>query len=325
MRMKKISLKFLAFAMSVICCVTEIQAQTTWPNRPVTIVSPYNPGGTNDVPARILADEFQKIFGQPFIVKNVPGAAGIIGTQQVMNSPADGYTLLLSNSGAMLVQPVIKTPRPYDPLINFTPIATIAEAYAFIGVSGELPVKNVSDLIALAKKQPGQLNYSSAGIGSAGHFIGEHFKTLTSTDILHVPGKGSAAAVMEMKAGRIQLMFDPLVVPQASDGRIKVLAVLSKSRLSHLPEIPTVKEAGGPEMDRPGWFGLFGPANLPQNVLSQLENAFDKVVADPEVRKKLQQASLIPAVQKGPAFRANLKENLTLHEEIKRRSNLVFD
>lgn len=317
--------QLLALAAAATMIPTHAMAQGTWPNRPVTIISPYNPGGTNDVPARILADEFQKIFGQPIIVKNVPGAAGIVGTQQVMNAPSDGYTLLLSNSGAMQVQPVVKSPKPFDPVKNFTPIAKVSEAYAFIGVPGDLPVKNVGDLIALAKKQPGQLNYSSAGIGSAGHFVGEYFKMLTGTDIPHIPSKGSAAGVMEMKAGRIQLMFDPLVVPQSADGRVKVLAIVSKNRLPQVPEIPTVKESGGPEMDLTGWFALFGPANLPPEVLVKLESATEKIIADPETRKKLQQASLTPAFQKGMPLRMNIEEGLRLHEEIKRRANLVID
>jgi tripartite-type tricarboxylate transporter receptor subunit TctC len=300
-------------------------AQPAWPNRPVTIISPYNPGGTNDIPARILADELQKTFGQPFIVKNVPGAAGIVGTQQVMNAPADGYTLLLSNSAAMLVQPVVKNPRPYDPAKNFSAIAKVADAYAFVGVPGDLPVKNVGELVALAKQQPGKLNYTSAGIGSAGHFIGEYFKLLTGTDIVHVPSKGSAAGVMDMKAGRIQLMFDALVVPQSSDGRVKVLAVVAKNRLAHLPNIPSMKEAGGPDMEITGWFGLFGPSNMPHEITAKLEAAIQKVVADPETRKKFIAASIFPHYEDGAGFHTSLQHDLKLHEDIKKRANLTVD
>lgn len=300
-------------------------AQSAWPSRPVTIVSPYNPGGTNDVPARLLADELQKVLGQPFIVKNVPGAAGIVGTQQVMNSPADGYTLLLSNSAAMLVQPVIKNPRPYDPTKNFTTAAKVADAYAFVGVSGDLPVKNVADLIALAKQQPGKLNYTSSGIGSGGHFIGEYFKLLTGTDIVHIPNKGSAAGVLDMKAGRVQLMFDALVVPQSADGRVKVLAVVAKNRLQHLPNIPTIKEAGGPDMEITGWFGLFGPANLPPEVVTKLDAAIQKIVADPETREKFVAASIFPHFEDSATFSASLQRDLKLYEDIKKKANLVVD
>jgi tripartite-type tricarboxylate transporter receptor subunit TctC len=301
------------------------QGTGAWPSRPVTIVSPYNPGGTNDVPARILADGYQRMFGQSFIIKNVPGAAGIVGSSQVMAAPADGYTLLSTNNGAMVVQAVVKSPPPYDPVKNFTPVAKAVDAYAFVGVPGDLPVKSVGDLIALARQSPGQLNFSSAGIGSYGHFLGEYFKLLTGTDIVHIPGKGSAGAVLEMKAGRIQLMFDPLVLPQAADGRIKVLAVVARARLPSLPQIPTMKESGGPEIALTGWFGLFGPANLPQEVVARLEAATEKILADPETRKKLQELGLPVALQTGAAFRARVEEDYRLLFDVKTRARMSVE
>lgn len=301
------------------------QGALAWPNRAVTIVSPYNPGGTNDVPARILADGYQRIFGQSFIVKNVPGAAGIVGSAQVMAAPADGYTLLSTNNGAMVVQAVLKNPPPYDPVKSFTPIAKAVDAYAFVGVSGDLPAKSVGELVALAKQSPGQLNFSSAGIGSYGHFLGEYFKLLTGTDIVHVPGKGSAAAVMEMKAGRIQVMFDPLVLPQAADGRIRVLAVVGKARLPNLPQIPTMKEAGGPDIGLTGWFGLFGPANLPQEVVTRLEAATEKVLADPDTRKKLQDLGIPVNLVTGQQFRARVEEDYKLLSDVKTRARMSIE
>jgi len=312
-------------ALAFLPLIAASQGGGTWPNRPVTIVSPYNPGGTNDVPARILADGDQRIFGQSFLVKNVPGAAGIVGSNQVMTAPADGYTLLSTNNGAMVVQAVLKSPPPYDPVKSFTPIAKAVDAYAFVGVSGDLPAKSVGDLIALAKQSPGQLNFSSAGIGSYGHFLGEYFKLLTGTDIVHIPGKGSAAAVMEMKAGRIQVMFDPLVLPQAADGRIKVLAVVSKTRLPGLPQVPTMKEAGGPDIGLTGWFGLFGPANLPQEVSAKLEAATEKILADPETRKKLQDLGIPVSVLTGQAFRARVEEDYKLLGEVKTRAKMSVE
>ncbi|WP_342133370.1 Bug family tripartite tricarboxylate transporter substrate binding protein [Hydrogenophaga sp. OTU3427] len=304
---------------------TAALAQTNWPTRTVTLVSPYNPGGTNDIPARILADGFQRIFGQSFIVKNVAGAAGVVGTQQVMNAAADGYTLLSTNIGAMVVQPVVKTPAPYDPVNHFTSVAKITDAHAFLGVSGDLPVNNVGELVALAKKTPGQLNYSSSGSGSFGNFVGEYFKLLTGTDIVHIPGKGSAGAVMEMKAGRIQLMFDPLVLPQAADGRIKALAVVSKTRLPTLPNMPTVKEAGGPELGITAWFGLFGPAHLPKDIVAKLEAATEKVLADPETRKKLLDLGLSPNYQGSAAFRAELEGEMKLFTDVRTRAKLSVE
>ncbi|MCZ4311943.1 tripartite tricarboxylate transporter substrate binding protein [Comamonadaceae bacterium G21597-S1] len=322
--MPSISMRIILATVATALLAATAHAQT-WPSRTVTIVSPYNPGGTNDIPARILADGFQKIFGHPFIVKNVNGAAGVVGSQQVMNAPADGYTLLMTNIGAMVVQPVVKSPPPYDPLKNFTPIAKVSDAYAFIGVPADLPAKNVGDLIALAKQQPGKLNYSSAGSGSFGNFLGEYFKLLTNTDIVHIPGKGSGAAVIELKAGRVQAMFDPLVLPQASDGRIKVLAVVSKTRLPEVPNIPTVREAGGPDLGVTAWFGLFGPANLPQDIVTKLEAATERVLSDPETRKNLLALGLTPNVQTSAQFRTAVETNLKLFGEVKTKAKLSVD
>ncbi|MCZ4311952.1 tripartite tricarboxylate transporter substrate binding protein [Comamonadaceae bacterium G21597-S1] len=304
---------------------TLAQQSAPWPSRVITIVSPYNPGGTNDIPARILAEGFQRIFGQSVIVKNVPGAGGLIGSQEVLKAAPDGYTLLLSNIAGMIVQPVVKTPAPYDPLKDFTPIAKVSDAYAFVGTSADLPVKNVGELIAHAKKEPGKLNYSTAGSGSFGNFIGEYFKLLTGTDIVHIPAKGSAAALLEMKAGRIQLMFDPLVLPQSSDGRIKVLAVVNKTRLPHAPQIPTVREAGGPEMDMPAWYGLFGPAQMPRDIVAKLEAAINTVLSDPETRQKLLTAGLTANVETGSQFRSKLESELKLYREVKEKAKMTVE
>jgi len=317
--------KLLLVATAVLPVVAFADPDTAWPTRPVTIVSPYNPGGTNDVQARLLADAFQRILGQPFIVKNVNGAAGAIGGEQVMNARPDGYTLLLTNIGAMVVQPVVMSPPPYDPVRNFTAVAKVSDTYAFVGVSADLPVKNVAELVALAKREPGKLNYTSAGSGSFGNFIGEYFKLLTGTDIMHIPSRSSSAAITEIKGGRVQLMFDPLVLPQASDGRVKVLAVVSKTRLPIAPQVPTVKEAGGPELGVTAWYGLFGPADMPRDIVAKLEDATRKAMADPGIRSKMTAAGLVANVQTGDAFRSLIESDLKVFNEVKTKAKLSVE
>ena len=282
----------------------------SWPSRPVTIISPYNPGGTNDVPARIYAEGFERLLGQRFIVRNQPGAAAILGSRTVMSAPADGYTLLSTNIGGMAVQSAARNPSPYHPLRHFTPIVKFVDSVNFVGVSADLPVNNVTELIALAKREPGKLNFSSAGVGSYGHLMGELFKMLTETDIVHVPGKGSADAVLEMKAGRIQLMFDPLVLPQSADGRIKVLAVFSDQRMAQHPNIATLRESGAPDMPMDAWFGLFGPAGLPDEVLARLEGAARTIAAEPEVRSKFQNLGLSPVMSGANEFRTRIEASM---------------
>lgn len=302
------------------------QAQPgTWPTKPVTIISPYNPGGTNDVPARIYAEGFERLLGQRFIVRNQPGAAAILGSRTVMSSPADGYTLLSTNIGGMAVQSAARNPSPYHPLRNFTPIVKFVDSVNFIGVNGDLPVSNVTELVALAKSQPGKLNFSSSGVGSYGHLMGEMFKMLTGTDIVHVPGKGSADAALEMKAGRIHLMFDPIVLPQASDGRIKVLAVFSDQRLAQHPNIPTLSEAGAPAMPQDAWFGLFGPAGLPDEVVSRLETAARTIAADPEVRAKFQNLGLSPVMAGASEFRSRVEGSMKWISETVARAKISLE
>jgi tripartite-type tricarboxylate transporter receptor subunit TctC len=296
-----------------------------WPSKPVTLVSPYNPGGTNDVPARLFGDGFEKLLGQRFIIRNQPGAAAIVGSKAVMAAPADGYTLLSTNIGGMVVQAAAKSPAPYHPLKDFTPIVQFVQGAIFIGVNAELPVKDVGELIAMAKKEPGKLTYSSAGSGSFGNLMGEYFKMLTGTDILHVPGKGSASAALEMKAGRINLMFDPIVLPQSTDGRIRVLAVAGRERTASVPNIPTVREAGGPDMDLQGWFGLFGPAGLPAEVVGKLEQASRTVIADPEIQKKFLALGISPVMLDTAAFRARIETDYRLITELITKAKLTID
>lgn len=297
----------------------------SWPTKPVTLVSPYNPGGTNDVPARLFGDGFEKLLGQRFIIRNQPGAAAIVGSKAVMAAAPDGYTLLSTNIGGMVVQAAAKNPAPYHPLKDFTPIVQFVQGAIFIGVNSELPVKDVGELIALARKEPGKLTYSSAGSGSFGNLMGEYFKMLTGTDILHVPGKGSASAALEMKAGRINLMFDPIVLPQSTDGRIRVLAVAGRERTASVPSIPTVREAGGPDMDLQGWFGLFGPAGLPAEVVSKLEQASRTVIADPEIQKKFLALGISPIMLDTAAFRARIETDYKLITEIITKARLTID
>lgn len=296
-----------------------------WPNRQVTIISPYNPGGTNDIVARQAAEKLQKALGQPFVVENRPGAAGVVGAQSVIRAKPDGYTLLSGNNGVLVIQSAGRVPSPYDPLTQLTPIAKLADAGQFISISGDVPAKTVGEFIALAKSQPGKLNFSSSGVGSFGHFLGEYFKMLTDTDIMHVPSKGSAAALTEMMAGRIQMMIDPLPVTQISDPRVRVLATLNTRRFEGYPQIPTLKEAGGPEMDLHGWFGLVGPAGLPQEVVEKVGSVCRTFSGDPELKKVWLSAGLMTSVVEGAAFRDILRSDLVRTADIRSRAKIQLD
>lgn len=317
-------LSALAAATLLAAGVGAAQADT-WPSRQVTIISPYAPGGTNDVVARVMAERLQRALGQPFVVENKPGAAGILGSTQVMRAAPDGYTLLAGNNGALIVQSVVKTPSPYDPATAFTPLFKVADAPNYVGVNAELPAKTVGELIALAKRDPGKLNYSSAGSGSFGNFMGEYFKLLTGTDIVHIPAKSSGPALTELMAGRIQLMIDPLVLSQREGGRVRVLATTQSQRVENFPDIPTIKESGGPEINIVGWFGLLGPAGLPREVVEKIESVASAALTDAEVRRTLVTAGLLPAPLGSLPFARLVREDVKRYADIKARAKMVVE
>lgn len=322
---RRVVAAFAALAGAVALAPAPALAQDPWPSRQVTIISPYAPGGTNDVVARILAERLQRAFGQPFVVENRPGAAGILGSTQVMRAPADGYTLLSANNGALIVQSVVKKPSPYDPATAFTPIIKVADAPNYIGINADVPARTVGELIALARREPGKLNYSSAGSGSFGNFMGEYFKLLTGTNIVHVPAKSSGPALVELMAGRIHMMIDPLVLSQREGGRVRVLATTQGQRVEAFPDIPTIKESGGPELSITGWFGLVGPAGLPRQVVDRIETAAAAALTDNEVRKVLTAAGLQPATLGSLPFGRLMREDVKRYEDVKNRAQMTVE
>lgn len=321
--LRRLVLPAIAGAMAL-AVLPQALAQA-WPTRQVTIISPYAPGGTNDVVARLLADRFQKAFGQPFVVENRVGAAGIIGSTLVAKAAPDGYTLLSGNNGALIVQSVVKSPSPYDPSTAFTPLVKVADAPNYIGISSEVPAQSVSELITLAKREPGKLNYSSAGSGSFGNFMGEYFKLLTGTDIVHIPGKSSGPALTEMMAGRIQMMIDPLVLSQRSSGKVKVLATTQAARVEAYPDIPTIVESGGPEINIVGWFGLVGPAGLPKDIVDKIDAVTRTALADPEIKKTLAVAGLVPSFLGSAQFAPLIRDDIKRYTDVKTRAKMVVE
>lgn len=300
------------------------RAQDAWPSRPVTIVSPYNPGGTNDVVARLMAERLQKTLGQPFVVENRPGAAGVIGAQSVQRARPDGYTLLSGNNGVLVIQSAARDPSPFDSAAQFTPVVKLVDAPQFIAVSSALPARTVGELVALARKEPGKLNFSSSGVGSYGHFVGEYLKMLTGIDILHVPSKGSAAALTEMMAGRIQMMIDPIVLTQAGDSRIRVLATLHHHRVDTHPQLPTIVESGGPAVDLTGWFGLVGPAGLPPEITAKIAAVGESLARDADAARTVGASGLVMSPLSGRPFADLLRADLKKVAEIRARANITL-
>ncbi len=263
------------------------QAQP-YPNRPVKIVVPFPPGGATDNIARMLAEHLSSATGQSFVVTNVPGASGSIGHEQVARSPGDGYTLIVGTASTIAGNPAYNKVK-FDPIKDFTPIALLTTESMAVIVHPSVPVDSVKSLIELAKAKPGSLNMASFGNGSISHLAGELFKTMAGVNMTHVPYKGSGPALVDMVGGQVQVMFHTLSVslPPVRDGRLRLLAVTDERRKQIIPEVPTVAESGLPGYSAITWLGLFGPANMPADVVSMLSRESAKMLARPDIREKL--------------------------------------
>ena len=268
----------LVLLAAVMCIPAALAAG--YPDKPIRLVVPFPPGGPTDMVARPLAEFLGKRLGQQIIVDNRGGAGGAIGAEAVAKAPADGYTLLMATVGTHAINATLYKKLGYDPVKDFTPISLVAAAPVALVVNPSVPVNSVADLIALAKAKPQTLNFGTAGNGTPGHLTGEMFRAATGVDIRHVPYKGSAPAVSDLLGGQIQLMFDPLqsVLPQVRAGRLKLLAVSSKLRSPAAPDVPTFAEAGLRDFEATAWWGVFGPANLPPAIATQLNEAINAVV-----------------------------------------------
>jgi tripartite-type tricarboxylate transporter receptor subunit TctC len=281
-------------AISLICisfASARVQAQS-WPNKPITLVVPTAPGGTTDFSARLVADSMSKTLGVPVLVDNKPGGSGNIGNQFVARSKPDGYTLLVSFSGYHVGNPHLFKQAGWDPIRDFAPVGMMTVAPQVITINPKLPINNVKELIAYAKKNPGKLNYASAGSGSIQHIAGELFKQQTGTFITHIPYRGSGPAVQDLMGGQVDLFITTPagVVSQIQAGRLRGLAVTGKKRLSALPQMPTTDEAGLPNYEVDSWFAMYAPAGTNPEIVQRLNQALGLALSTPEAQTKAENA-----------------------------------
>lgn len=270
----------------VFLSISSGRAQSDYPNRPVGLVVTVPPGGAADFVARVIGSRLTDALGQPVVISNRGGAGGTIAAAAVAKSDPDGYTLLLNTIATHGIGPHLYRSLPYDPVKDFSPIILVAQLPLIMTVNATLPVASVSDVIALAKARPQELAFASAGSGGAPHLAGELFKTLTGTDLLHVPYRGSGPAVVDLIAGRVAIMFDavPSLLPFIAAGNIRPLAAASAERNRVLPDIPTFAELGYPGMDISLWYGIAAPAGTPQPIVRRLNAELVKITAAPDVR-----------------------------------------
>jgi tripartite-type tricarboxylate transporter receptor subunit TctC len=292
-------IRFITAFVFVIC--TSASAQT-YPSKPVRIIVGFPPGQATDIVARLVADKLTQRLGQTFLIDNKPGAAGIIGTELAIKAPADGYTLLFSSSGPLSVNPGLYAKLPYDVVKDLQPIALAATVPLFLVVHPSLQATNVKELVALAKAQPGKINYASGGSGVTNHLVTEMFKSAAGIDLQHIPYKGGPPAVADLIAGQVSMMFEtgPGVLPHVRGGKLRALGVGSVNRSAAMPDLPTIAEQGFPGFDGVAWIGFVAVMGTPRPIVDKLSAETAAIMALPDVRERLLTLGSEPAAPNTP-------------------------
>jgi tripartite-type tricarboxylate transporter receptor subunit TctC len=280
-------LRYLLIGLTALLLPGSALAQD-FPNRPIRVVVPFPAGGPNDVIARVVSKAVSESTGQPVVIDNRAGAGGVVGTDFVAKSPPDGYTLAITSAGALVISPSLQ-PMPYDTFRDLTLITQVAAVPELLVVHPSVPARTLAELVALAKSQPGKLNFASTGNGGMPHLAGELLKFNAGIDIVHIPYRGAAPAVTDLVGGQVQLMFAdiPVLLPHVQAGKLRALAVGSRGRAAAVPDVPTTTEAGLGAVEADNWYGLVGPANLPPAVQAKLFAEFTKAMKQSEVISQL--------------------------------------
>ena len=302
-------------------------ASAAFPERPIKIIVGFPAGGPLDTHGRLLADKLQAALGQPIIIDYKAGAGGTVGADFVAKSPADGYTLMLANTGVMVINPAIYPKLNYSTLKDFVPIARTAQQPLALIVNTSLPVTSVQELVAMAKKSPGKLNYGSAGNGGSSHLVPEMFKQATGTFIVHIPYRGSAPALTDLLAGQVQMMAEsiPLASQYVKQGKLRALAITGRERNAALPGVPTFAELGIKGMEVVGFYGVMAPAGTPKEVVAKLSEAFKQVLDNPDLRKSMTAQGADPAYLNSEQFGAYLAAEMPVWAKAVKDSGAKLD
>lgn len=302
------TVNFVALAASALCfgayagSAAAAADAATYPSRPIRLIVPFPPGGSNDILGRFIAQKMTERLGQQTIVDNRPGADGIIGTELAARGAPDGHTLLIVSTSFTMNAAVHKL--PYDPVKSLAPVSLIASGANVIAVAPSLPVNSVKDLIALAKSKPGQVRYASSGIGGFNHFGGELFNTMAGVKMVHIPYRGGGPAMVDVMTGQVEVLFGTLIqaLPHIRSGKLKPLGVGSAKRSPVVPNVPTISEAGVPGYDGSIYWGVLGPAGIPNAIVAKLNATIGAILREPEMAKRLAAEAAEPIIAPPEAF-----------------------
>lgn len=305
-------LRLAAAAAAVLVSLTAFAQSAAYPTKPIRLIVPYPPGGSNDVIARIVGTKLGDVLGQPLVIDNRPGGGTALGATMAARATPDGYTLFMGSLASHATGPFLIKDPGYDPVKDFAPIALLGVAPIILVVGNDFPASNAAEFLALVKKNPGKYNYASAGNGSPPHLAGEIYKAQTGTQMVHVPYKGGTAHLLDLQAGRVDAIFDTSISSMAfiKSGKLKALAIAAPKRSAELPNVQTFAESGLPGFELTAWYGFLAPAGTPADIIRTLNAALVKVVAMPEVQEQLRTLSIEPKASTPQEFAAMIDAEL---------------
>ena len=286
----------LLAAIVLACATPLVHAQTAWPNKPIRWVVPYTPGGITDNVTRMVLQKVQEAVGQTIVIENKPGANSMLGADQVAKSAPDGYSFVTVIAAHAANATLYAGKSPYDPVKSFSPVALVGIAPLIMTANNNLPAKDVRELIAYAKANPGKISFGSSGVGAAAHLTTELFKQTTGVDMVHVPYKGTAPALQDLIGGQIQILVDTpsSLMPHVRGGKIKALGMFSAKRLVAAPEVPTIPESGGPTLESSTWVMFLAPAGTPRDIVRRMSMETAKAVQSAEIKGRFEQLGIEP-------------------------------
>ena len=285
-------------------------AHAAYPERAIHLIVPYPPGGLTDAVARAVAKALSDRVQQPVVIDNIAGGGGNIGADKAAKSPADGYTIFIGNNATVGLNTLVYKQLAFDPLADLAPIMLIAESQTVLVVNPALPVKNVAELIALAKSKPGQLNFGSTGTGGLSHLVGELFNSAAGIQMTHIPYKGTGPALTDLLGGQIQVMFNDTSLPHIQSGKLRALAVTGAKRWPQLPDVPTLAELGMPGYETYNWFGILAPAKTPAGIVARLNRELLAIMQDPAMKAWMESRGAEAVTSSPEEFAAYIKKDL---------------
>jgi tripartite-type tricarboxylate transporter receptor subunit TctC len=315
-----------AGAMIALAAALSASAQGNYPQKPIRLIAPFGTGGGPDILARLYAQELSASLGAT-VVDNRPGAGGNLGADLVAKAPPDGYTLLMTTTATQSINPALYPNMPYDPLRDFASIALVAYTPIMLVVANDVPAKTLAELIAYARAHPGKVSFASAGAGSMQHISAELMRAQANVDLLHVPYKGTGQILPDLVSGRVSMMFNSLaaVLPMVKEGKLRAIGVTTPQRAAAAPDVPTLAESGLPGFDASAWYAVFGPANLPREIVQRLNAEIKRITDAPKTRERFAALGLDPASSSPEELTAIVRRDLDKWGKVIRERNIRPD